>query len=141
MLATISTFLARKVLGFALGKILIGAACALASAVVVYLWNDYQDAKARVASLRQDVARAVDIHKEAVHLHQLAEAQLRADLATARATSQRRAAETQTLQAALAAVREARRPDHETACPVHPVFDVARRRLLDAAGAGDPPGH
>lgn len=139
-MGAVSAWLAKKVLGVAVGKILIGAACAIASAAVMWLWHDYLDAKARVAVLQTQKAELIEIQKDTVRLHQLAEAQLRSDLVTARATSQRRAAETQSLQAALERVRTIERPSNEKACPVHPAILFALGRLRQGAGTDDPPG-
>lgn len=129
-------WVARKVVAFGLGRAAIVAAGALASAALLWLWNDYQDAKARVVELRGQVEQAVVIQAETVALAQAREAQLRADLAAARATSQRRARETASLQADLDRVRQIQRPDDEKACPVHPAIGFALGRLRGAGTAG-----
>lgn len=127
-------WIAGRILSFGLGRALAWAAAAAASAALLWLWNDYQDAKASAARLTAEIEEAVAIQRDTVRLAALYQAQLRHDLAAARETSARRAAEGERLAADLAAVRDTRRPDDEMACPVHPAFGVARRRLLEARG-------
>lgn len=138
-MGAIAAFLGKKVLGFAVGKILIGVACAATTAAGMWLWHDYQDAKARVAVLQVQKAELIQTYTEAERRHQLVAAQLRSDLVTARATSQRRADETQSLQAALQRAGRIERPDNEKACPVHPGILWAVDQLYAGAGTDDPP--
>jgi uncharacterized protein HemX len=129
MFAIAGKWVLGKVVSFGLGKALMWAAGAVASAVVVWMWNDYQDAKARVVNLRTQVEALATANRDAMERGLIREAQLRSDLATARATSQRRADEAASLQADIDKIREIKRPDHEKACPVHPAIGFALGRL------------
>ena len=119
-------WIARKAVAFGVGRLATWGAAAVASAAVLWLWNDYQDAKARVVTLRTQVESAAEIQRETVRLAAARESQLRADLVAARATSERRGADALTLQRELEEIRKIKAPEHET---IHPAIAYALDRL------------
>lgn len=127
-----------KVVAFGVVRALMWVAGAATAAAVFWLWNDYQDAKARVVDLRGQVEKVVAIQKESLALAMLREAQLRADLATARATSERRTADAAALRADIERIRSIERPDHEKACPIHPAILTALDQLRRARERSSP---
>jgi hypothetical protein len=122
--------LLKLVKGFGLSKLqLIAIGVGLAALVAVYfLWNDWLDVRAELATANQTIEKQAEAHKAAIKARDVIEAQLRSDMTTVRAVNQRRDEQEADLQARLRKIDEMRKTDARTsnACPVvHPAIDFA----------------
>lgn len=125
------------VLSFGARKLLMSGAIAIGGAVALWLWNDYQDAKAAVVLWERQYNDAQETYATALDEKNRVIAQKEADLVAARQVSKRRAAEATELRDQLAEISTRERPHEDQSCPVHPAINFAIERLWDQAAPGN----